>query len=215
MGRKVLLLLFLISLTAAASATRIQISEPQCQPGDTDVTQLSNGFSVTPVNGGGTFSFCNDTGQDWTTLLIALRTTVTADQIDCSTSAFESCTKTTNPNVPGVVYAFFSGVTSNNNNRHSRNDDGEEDDDAECPVESGGGNFPGVPNHCEFIVDMNCGANCTAPPDWPKGTVGFGYANEPDDPANFPIPPAVPEPASLVLVSSGIAAAIVNRKRRS
>src|SRR6202795_3814796 len=114
MVRRFVLLLFLISLTVAASATRIQISEPQCQPGDTDVTQMSNGFSITPINGGGTFGFCNHTGQDWAALLIALRTTVGPDQIDCSTSAFESCTKTTNPNVPGVVYAFFSGVTTGN-----------------------------------------------------------------------------------------------------
>ena len=207
-----MLLLFVLTLGIAASATKIQISEPLCQPGDTVVTNLFQGFTVTPVNGGGTFAFCNDTGEDWTTLLIALRTPLTPDQIDCSSSAFESCTKSTNGDVPGVVYAFFSGVTTtpalnfgktNNKNDDSGDDDGGGDDDHS--------QFPGVPDGHEFIVDMNCVNGCSGPPDWPKGTVGFGYGNQPNDPGNFPVPP-VPEPASLALVVAGIGAVITRTK---
>jgi hypothetical protein len=65
MLKRLCVLLFLVGVGAVIAKAdtvvdpRIVISEPACQEGDTDVTQLNAGFVVIPINGGGTFGFCN------------------------------------------------------------------------------------------------------------------------------------------------------------
>jgi hypothetical protein len=184
-------------MCSVASASRIQISEPQCTPGDIDVPPSpDNSFGFIPVNGGGVFGFCNQTGQDWTSLLIAVRTTVSINNIVCDPSnAFAACFKATDPQAPGVDYLFFLGTAGR------------------PPIFP----FVGVRNNERFTIDLNCnpGDICSTPPDWPDGTEFFGYGNfNLDNP--LPIPPSsTPEPASLTLLGAGIAAAFWRKKARA
>ncbi len=71
------LLIFVLAGTLLAHAGRIEISEPLCQPGDIPVTGVVNGFAVIPdLNGGGKFNYCNDTHQNWTSIIIGIQTTL-------------------------------------------------------------------------------------------------------------------------------------------
>ncbi len=196
MARRLLLLFFVLALTVAASATRIQISEPPCTPNDTDVpaSAINNFGPFVPINGGGQFGFCNKTGQDWTSILIAIRTSLDISQIECVPGAFLACIKSTTPAAPGVDYLYFLGTPGN---------------------PQFGIPFFGVKNNERFTVNLDCapGDICLDPPLWPDDTVIYGYGNIPIT-APFPIPPAsTPEPATLALLSTGLAAGIWRRKR--
>src|ERR1700749_3503962 len=88
MARRVLLLFFVVTLAVAASATRIQISEPACDPSAISIgpSALVDGFNpIGPVNGGGSFTFCNNTGELWTNLIIVINAgpTVTPADVIC------------------------------------------------------------------------------------------------------------------------------------
>jgi len=197
MPRKLMLLLVLLSLAITANATKIQISEPECNPHDTSVYQLS-GWSVTPTPTQEVFNFCNETGVNWTSLLMVIHTSLTSDQIICDTNAFEHCDIT--QVATGIVDALFYGAPNSQYYGGSGgDDDGEFEDDYRCPGEEHTMGT-GVPNHCEFVVDMRC-PNCLVGPDhWPTGTTADGYAN-------------VPEPSSAALMVSSIAVWLLRRKR--
>lgn len=199
MARRVLLFLFVVTLSSAAFAGRIQISDPTCVSGDTDVTQFQNGFSfiaVTPDGNGnqGNPSFCNKTGQALSQILIAVPVSLDVNNYTCDPGIFKLCeidNNSTNPSVPtGQTYiSFASGIFPN-------------------PAYE-------LPKDNRFTVDLTCtivGANCSFP--WPtvkyygsEGTPGINGGQAPN-----PIVPT-PEPASLALLGSGVAALLIRRKR--
>jgi hypothetical protein len=205
MAKRLLLLMCVLALTAAASATRIQVSEPACNPNDVSIgaTALQNGFStIGPINGGGSFSFCNNTGQSWTDLVIAIHTipSITKNDVTCPSYnmqtdpnntaglAFAACV-VYNPS-PGNLDVVLEGVLNFGNMP---------------PV------FPGIPNGSEFTIDFNCNQDnqtCLGPQDWPPGTVAEGFPNfNPNGTL-----PTIPEPASVVLLATGLA--VVWRRKR-
>ena len=228
--------LFLALLVAgiSASAAQIRVDNPSCQgfvpPNNavvTDVFNLNNGFSfsVTQQTGGQpVFYFCNDTGQDWTSLLLAIHTSLDVTDVGCSTSgagapnsapAFQYCTLTSPGN--GLLYADFTNTppiptfsknnsddSSDDGNKGSKGDDGGDDDHK----------YPGVKNGDIFIVDLTCldpkSPACNVP-NWNPGDGGNGYANY-DLSNGYPVPPT-PEPATLALIATGIGALVLGRKR--
>jgi hypothetical protein len=198
-----MMLLCVLALTAAASATRIQVSEPACNPNDVSIgaTALQNGFNaIGPINGGGSFSFCNNTGQSWTNLVIAIHTdpSITQQDVTCpgynpqtdpnnmAGLAFSTCV-IYNPS-PGNLDIVLEGVL----------------DFAGMPPV-----FPGIPNGDEFTIDFNCDkGECVGPQDWPTDTVAEGFPNY-----NLTDPlPTVPEPASILLLGSGLVMAWKRKK---
>jgi hypothetical protein len=204
MVRRLLLLMCVLALTAAASATRIQVSEPACTPNDISIgaTALQNGFNaIGPINGGGSFSFCNNTGQSWTDLVIAIHTdpSITSGDVTCpmyspqtdpnntAGLAFSTCI-VYNPS-PGNLDVVLFGTANV----------------GMPPV------FLGIPNGDEFTIDFNCDLDegqCQSPQDWPPGTVAEGFPNY-----NLTTTlPTVPEPASIMLLATGLA--VVWRRRR-
>jgi hypothetical protein len=199
MTRCVLAIFFALSLGTllAHAGPVIEISEPPCTSTDTLVTSLNNGFQFSPINGGGVFGFCNETDTNWTRLLLAISTSVT-DTVTCIPGAFLSCASFTDPNHPGFIYVFFDGVSAG--------------------LPPFVPPHPGVPDGSRFEVNLDCQnvRGCTPVPDgtgaWTGDTIGFGYANfDPNDP--LPTPSPVPEPATLGLVSAGVAVGFFRRKR--
>jgi len=201
--RLIVFLLFFMAGSVLAHAGRIEISEPQCEDGDTAVTSLTNGFAVIPnLNGGGTFHFCNETGQDWSNIVIGILTTAPISDIQCPSSspsdpqnnehlAFSTCVLFPSNSIANLIYAYFFGVSP--------------------PIPQFGFNgFPGVPDGQRFTVDLDCHDFGGCIP-WPTGTIMLASENVgPND----PLPTPVPEPASLTLLASGGVAAYLRRKRK-
>jgi hypothetical protein len=145
------------------------------------------------------FSFCNNSGQSWTNLVIAIHTdpSITSADVTCPSYspgtdpnntadlAFSTCI-VFNPS-PGNLDIVLEGTLNF----------------GMPPV------FLGIPNGDEFVIDFNCPkGDCAGPEDWPLGTVAEGFPNfNPSDPL-----PTVPEPASLMLLASGLA--VVWRRKR-
>ena len=198
MARRFLLLLFVVGLTTMASAVKIETSDPDCP-----VTKIGPGQTInfTVEGGGGIFCFENDTGSDWTNLLVAIDTTIPADQIDCVTSDFKACQLYTSDQ-PDAVYAFFYGTCISSPGKKCIPSD-----------------ILGVPNGGEITFNLNCDSGCGVgspyyPPDWSPGTGGTGYYDVPTGPGGDPVYfPPVPEPVSATLLASGLGAIYLRRKR--
>lgn len=196
--RIVALFLFVIVGTLLAHAGRIEISEPQCQEGDIVLNPGDlTGFVFAPIDGGGTLSYCNNTGVDWTKLTIAISTTAPVSDIICPSAspndpfntaglAFSTCQILPNGPQPGIIYVRLFGVIA---------------PDPSFPGDNG---FLGVPNGEQFTIHLNCEEGDEFCVPWPAGTFMVAAANN-----NFP---TVPEPASLALLGSGLVAGIIQRK---
>ena len=202
MARRLLVLLFVLGLTTLASATKIQTSDPACNSGDTDIF---NGQTITfnaDSSGGGTFGFCNKTSSTWTTLLVAIETNISPDDILADPgNAFEGAQIYTT-STPDLVYVYFFGTCTNKPGKT-------------CHPQK-----PGVLFDNEMTISLDCptASACPAPQHWAPGTPGFGYPNIPPnsdgDPSTFPIPP-VPEPATATLLITGLGAVYFKKRRRA
>ena len=212
MARRVLLLLFVVALSvAAAHASRVVVQEPLCGTDPNEIVvkpiALTDGFdAIGPINGGGSFTFCNDTGVNWTTLVLAIYApTITPDDVVCPSFsptgdptnsahlAFSTCI--VESDYPNNIDITLFGTTPPSRTRP--------------PV------FPGIPNGYEFTINFNCTdaqsdtGQCGPDPNkknWPDGSHSLGLPN-----GN--VPPQLPEPSSLLLLGSGLAALISRRKR--
>ncbi len=199
MARQLWLLLFVVlGITTVASATKIQVGDPGCDPNDV-IIHDGDTIHYSVQNGGGTFGFCNETSSTWKTLLIGLETTVPIEDITCSVegNVFLPC-KLFTTDQPNVVYAWFNAC---------------ENLDTTCA-----NTYLGIPVGDHLVIDMNCpDDDCKGPPfDWTDGTSGTGFTNIPGDPNGDPLyVPPVAEPATLTLVSVGLGAGIFRRKRWS
>lgn len=198
--RLLVLLLFVASATLLAHAGRIEISEPDCQPGDTDVFSLSNGFAAIPVAGGGTFHYCNKTGVDWTNLLMIIQTTAPASDVQCP--SYNPFIDPLNNNDLAFAFCFVSQAQTNVVNALFVG--------TFPPLPFFGFHgFLGVPDEQRFTVDLDCHDFGGCHP-WPEGTAAYGFANV--DPFNLPT--LVPEPTSLALLATGLAGVIFRRRRK-
>jgi len=213
MARRVLLFLFVVVLSSAAFASRVVVQEPICgtTPGAIDVgpLALTQGFNpIGPVNGGGSYTFCNDTGQNWTTLLLVVDApgitpadvvcpsyNPTGDPNNTAQLAFSTCiVESDHPN--NIDITLFGTTPANRTHP---------------PI------FPGIPNGYEFTINFNCTdaqsatGQCGPDPnkqDWPADSHSLGLPN-----FNGNLPPQLPEPSSLLLLGSGITALIARRRR--
>jgi hypothetical protein len=205
MSKRLLLVLFLVlSASVIAHATtdpRIVITEPGCQEGDTSVTSVTDGFVFASVSGGGVFNFCNNTGVNWTNILVGVLSTAPLSTIDCPSAtqqdpantahlAFSTCLLFASPNPHTSFYAYFFGTSPG------------------VPA-LGFNGFPGVPNGERFVVNLNCPefiSDCTP---WPDGSRFVGIPN-----FDFSNPlPSVPEPSTLAMLATAFGAGLLRRKR--
>lgn len=209
MARRLLLLFFVLGLTVAAHAGRVVVQEPICDPNTAPNTlgpsALQSGFNpIGPISGGGVFTFCNGTGVQLNSMLIAITTptVIPLSQVDCPSGsptsnplglAFFGCALATDPKDPHIIYADFFGVLG-------------------PPFAT----YPGVPIDHSFTIDFNCTAQdndgvCLTFPNnvvWPQGTTSAGMVS------NAPIItiPTTPEPSTFLLLGAGLLAVIRRRK---
>jgi hypothetical protein len=183
-----------------AHAGRIEISEPECQAGDIVLhPEDLTGFVFAPVDGGGQIRYCNQTGEDWTKLTIAIRTSAPASSVICPSAspsdpsndahlAFSTCQVFATGPEPNTLYVRLFGTI------------------APDPLFPGDNGFLGVPIGEEFTIKLDCVEGDEFCTPWPADTFMVAAANG--------RLPHVPEPASLALLGSGLAAAIIRRKVR-
>jgi hypothetical protein len=203
--------LALCSLYAHAGSPTIGLGDPDCNSWNQDLGQLfiigeSGSFTFTSnTNGGGYFGFCNQSGSILTTVDIKFVTTAfSPSDINCQSSVFQLCDKT---QTGGVIDLFF----------HNPQTDSE-------------GDSGGIPNHQLMTINLNdptpvnlltaqtvnqcvpterndCSGNAGS---WPAGLQFFGQGN-----GEAVIGSNVPEPGSILLVSSGLLALWRFRRRRT
>jgi hypothetical protein len=195
-------LLFVLILLMGSSALayadgvpvdpRMDVSDPSCKEVSPCTPVEGTNFSFTSNNNGGGFlEFQNESGTNWTSLLVetgSIPFNVPADSVTCTTNAFLSCQVF--DLAGGVTAMYFSGVNT---------------DDSDF------GPF-GILNASIFSVNLNDLIN-GAPNTDPNGSGGWGSDRLFTATANASSP--VPEPATLTLMGIGFGALLVKNKLRS
>jgi hypothetical protein len=216
MKRIPLLLCFLafslFSLRAHAGSPTIGLGDPDCNSWNEDLGPLffigeSGSFTfASNTNGGGYFGFCNQSGDGWTTVDIKfLTTTFTPEDIICQSSVFQNCDKTLND---GVLDLFFYNPQTESHgdsggipNNHLMTINLNDPTPSEVSALTSEAVDQCVPDH-----NTDCNGNTGS---WP-GQQFYGQGN-----GQAVIPSNVPEPGSILLVSSGLMALWRFRRRRT
>ncbi|HUN88378.1 MAG TPA: PEP-CTERM sorting domain-containing protein [Terriglobales bacterium] len=211
MARRLFLLFLLVAMAAAAHASKVVVQEPACDSSAIviDASALTNGFNpIGPVDGGGSYSFCNETGVDWSSLLLVFEVGNELTPADVVCPSYDPIHDP--GNTAGLAFStcVVKSVYSDNIDVELF---GTTNPQWGPPV------FPGIANGSEFTIDFNCDVDATesnpnpcGPPgkeEWPADTKSLGL---PDFNGNIP---HLPEPSSLLLLGSGLAAMILRRKR--
>jgi hypothetical protein len=170
---------------------RMDVSDPNCGDISSCTPVEGTSFSFTSNNnGGGFFKFQNESGTNWTSLLVETGSNpfnVPANSVTCTTNAFLTCQVF--DLASGVTAMYFSGVSS----------------DSEF------GPF-GILNAAIFTVNLNDLVNDVPNTD-PNGSGGWGSGRDFTATANASSP--VPEPATLTLMGIGFGALLTKNKLRS
>ncbi len=191
----VVLLVVLGCSLSAFAGPQIGIGDPNCASWDSkDFGPLqnvgtSNSFTLTTNStGGGFFGLCNKTGVLWSTVDIKVLTSFTPTDVKCTSTVFNSCVVTT---IDGGLDLFFSETQT-----ESQGDSG------------------GIPKNQLMTVNLSTDCdpattNCAnAGGDWGGDVTFYGGTNQ-----DATIP--TPEPAAIVLMSTGLGAEYFRRRRRS
>jgi hypothetical protein len=163
------------------------VSDPICGDGCPTVEGTTFSF-FSNASGGGVNQFQNESGVDWTSLLIDVTTnggslpSVPADTITCITNAFATCQSFDLAN--GVTAIYLTGMLI----------------------------FPDdIPVGAVATFNLNDLVNGVQPFDT-NGSGGWGSLREFDVSANVPSP--VPEPTTITLLGVGLGAFLAKRKLR-
>lgn len=185
-----------LSARADVMDPTMSMGDPNCHASPVQTTNVSGPFFVSPVGGGGVFAFCNKSGVLWSTFDVVVPVAPGIDQnsVAChvtgSPAPFGPCTVSL---IGSFVDIFFSANGT-----------------------SCSGNACGIPNNFYLLVDLNnpCPpeTECVPSGTWPDSTV---LTFDPNGHAGDAIAFApVPEPASLLLLSTGLLAVWQFRRRR-
>jgi hypothetical protein len=161
------------------------VSDPVCGDGCPIVEGTTFSF-FSNATGGGTDQFQNESGLDWTSLLIDVThfgtlSSVPANTITCITNAFATCQSFDLANGDTAIYLTGTVVPDD------------------------------IPNGNVAIFNLNNLVNGVQPFDV-NGTGGWGSGREFDVTANAPSP--APEPGTITLLGVGIGALLTKRKLR-
>jgi PEP-CTERM motif-containing protein len=200
-----LLLFFVLSITSLMHASgitdpRILVSEPACGEGDAGAG-LTFGFDSNQT----LWNFCNNSGQNWSTLVISFDATIDPGTIFCGGEAFGQCQVFAN----GVlVNTFFAGDTGESFFCYWCENEFDIDPHFDLYFSGITEGNPGIgdseldPEHAHFSVDLSCGDIQGCTPFGPD--IAFtGRGNG-----------TIPEPATIALFGIGIVPALVRRRRR-
>jgi hypothetical protein len=193
--RFVFLAVLLMGFAAFAHADgvdpKIIISDPPCSgEGCPSPVFAGQGFQFAVVNGGGIFTGTNESGVTWTSLDFVLSgTAVLASSINCSAPGLYTCFVNSNEggDATNILYdSLCDGCTGT-----------------------------GIPNNEQFFVNLNDTGSTTG--SWPVDEMFTGSYNNTSPTIFTPLTPVspVPEPSTIALVGTGLAALIAKRKRQA
>jgi hypothetical protein len=206
MFKKVALVVCCCAFLFLAISARADVMDPTLSMGDPNCASsaiqptipVTGVFFLAPVNGGGVFALCNASGTLWTQfdVVVPISTGINQNTVVCNVTGtpapFGGCTVSTIGNFVDIFFSPNNSTCSGNN----------------C----------GIPNDFFLLVDFNnpCPAEsveCTPSGDWPAGSLLTFNPNGTQGSAIAFAP--VPEPASLLLLATGVLAILFFWRRRS
>ncbi len=184
-----------LSARADVMDPTLSMGDPNCNAAPVPTTDVTGVFFLSPVSGGGVFAFCNKSTSIWHSFDVVVPVSPGIDDttVVCNVigNVFGQCSVSI---IGGFVDIFFPSNGNTNCN----------------------GDNCGVPVNHFVIVDLNnpCPpeTECTPSGTWPDSTrFTFLPNGGPGDAIAFA---PVPEPASLLLLSTGLLAVWQYRRRR-
>jgi hypothetical protein len=212
LSKWLLLVVFVVALSSmmhAISDPRLVINEPPCSGGEGE-TSVGTSFEFTSDQ---TFyTFCNDSGETWTTLLISFDASgLTGADIFCGGNAFQTC----DVYQDGVLVNSFSNETcieceflASSPSSFSPLSTAPPDDPHFDLYFTASEFFPGIPSSNEFAGQFTIDLDCHGVQGCTNFAPGILFT------ANANVPPPVPEPATLALFAGAGIPVLVRRWRK-